>query len=172
MMPCTTGAYGCCTISTNQMGPKTIFTFSGKTQLCHACSYYTMSITSYQHACGSWTCSVCHTDLHHSMESICCDGCLDRVHMKCTGRIELLEEWVFPAYKEEEEGHVRIERENRDPAYGGVANNTPIRPTPIRHLYPPQGVECGSTVIGHAPDSLSHSRACVGTIPGKCNFTT
>ena len=33
---------------------------------------------------GSWTCSVCHADLH-SMESICCDGCLDWVHLKCTG---------------------------------------------------------------------------------------
>ena len=33
---------------------------------------------------GSWTCSVCHNDLHSS-ESICCDGCLDWVHLKCTG---------------------------------------------------------------------------------------
>ena len=33
---------------------------------------------------GSWTCSVCHTELHSS-ESICCDGCLDWVHLKCTG---------------------------------------------------------------------------------------
>ena len=32
---------------------------------------------------GSWT-ALCHTDLH-SMESICCDGCLDWVHMRCTG---------------------------------------------------------------------------------------
>ena len=29
---------------------------------------------------GSWTCSVCHIDLHAS-ESICCDGCLDWVHL-------------------------------------------------------------------------------------------
>ena len=34
---------------------------------------------------GSWTCSVCHTDLH-SMESICCGGCLDWVHLICTGQ--------------------------------------------------------------------------------------
>ena len=35
------------------------------------------------HTRGSWTCLVCHTDLHSS-ESICCDGCLDWVHLKCT----------------------------------------------------------------------------------------
>ena len=33
---------------------------------------------------GGWTCSVSHTDLHSS-ESICCDGCLDWVHFRCTG---------------------------------------------------------------------------------------
>ena len=34
---------------------------------------------------GLAVCSVCHTDLHSS-ESICCDGCLDWVNLKCTGQ--------------------------------------------------------------------------------------
>ena len=29
--------------------------------------------------------ALCVTHTLHSMESICCDGCLDWVHLKCTG---------------------------------------------------------------------------------------
>ena len=32
----------------------------------------------------NWVCTLCHMDLH-SFESICCDGCLEWVHMKCVG---------------------------------------------------------------------------------------
>ena len=33
---------------------------------------------------GSWTCPMCHTELCTS-ESICCDGCLEWLHLKCAG---------------------------------------------------------------------------------------
>ena len=74
------------------------------------------------------------------------------------------------------------------PVYGGVANNTspgegyvqlhspsptptPSSPYTIPYSYHPPGVECASTVFGHAPDSLSPTAELVGTMAGKCNFT-